>query len=77
MNGLLPAVEGASAAGDVELRAADVELRNTGGIGVVDAERLDAEEVLAVWEAGWEGILVGVCFVKRELHLHLKPNSHG
>jgi len=35
-------------------------LRNTSGIWVVNSERLDSEEVLAVREAGWERVLVGV-----------------
>ena len=49
----------AAAAGNLELRARDVELR--WAAGVVDAELLDAEKVLAGDKLGWDGDRVGGC----------------
>ena len=56
-----------SASSDLNLSAADVELRDTAGIGVVDTELLDAKQVVTRSNARgdldavalWEG-LVGV-----------------
>ena len=45
---------------DGYLGAFDVELWNTGGVGVVDRELLDPEEVISIWECGWNGVCV--CF---------------
>lgn len=44
------------------LGAGNVELRDSGGIGVVDSELLDAEEVITRWEGGGDG--AGVCLGK-------------
>ncbi len=43
---------GAAAAGYGDLSAGDIELRDARGPGVVDAQGLDAEEVVAVGNAG-------------------------
>lgn len=52
--GAVPAVD------DVDLRTADVELRALEGRGDVQADLFYAREVLAAWEALWEGELEGL-----------------
>jgi hypothetical protein len=43
-----------STAGDLDLGTADIELWDTGRIGVVDTQLLDAEQVVAWCKAGWD-----------------------
>jgi hypothetical protein len=51
----------AAAACDGHLGAFDVELRDAGRPGVVDAELLDAEQVVARGDAGGDGGGVAAC----------------
>lgn len=51
----------AAAAGDGHLRARDVELRDAGRPGVVDGERLDAEQIVARRDARGDLAGVGTC----------------
>lgn len=50
---------GAAAAGDVDLRAGDVELSTTGGAGRVQANVLEADQVLAGGDARGDGDVEG------------------
>jgi hypothetical protein len=56
----------ASAPGDGYLCTFDVKLGNSGGVGVVNCELLDAEEVVSVWECGWDCVCVCFCLVLRQ-----------
>lgn len=52
-------VGAAAAARDLDLRARDVELRGATRVRVVDRQALDAQEVLAVFDAGRDRVGVG------------------
>ena len=52
---------GAAAARDGDLGAGDVELGNARWPGVVNAQGLDAEEVIAWGNAAGDGCCVGIC----------------
>lgn len=50
---------GAGAAGDADLGAGEIELGTVDGAGAVQGDVLEADEVLAVGDAGWDGDVDG------------------
>lgn len=59
--------QAAATASDTDLSAADVELGDTRGPGVVDAELLDAEQVVAIGHARREGEGVALCGINGQM----------